>query len=197
MALSELLRRLEQEADSRAADVRSTAHADASRIAAESAADLARRRTLVLAQREAALRATTARETAVARRAATAELLTARAEVLDRIIHQVNALLVERRGAPAVLECAAVDLNAALGFLNGGGTARCRPELIDWVRAVLPAGSGITVEADPSVGIGAVVRAADGSVEIDATVEHRLGRLRSRLAVIALAMLQRSDGAAP
>jgi vacuolar-type H+-ATPase subunit E/Vma4 len=197
MALSELLRRLEEEADSRAADIRSTAHAEASRIAAESAADLTHRRTLVLAQREATLRAATARETAAARRAATAELLTARAAVLDRIFEQVNTLLAERRGAGAVLECAAVDLNAALGFLNGGGTARCRSELLDWVRGVLAAGSGITVEADPSVGIGAVVRAADGSVEIDATVEHRLGRLRSRLAVIALAMLQRSDRATP
>ncbi|HET8624257.1 MAG TPA: V-type ATP synthase subunit E family protein, partial [Gemmatimonadales bacterium] len=156
MALSELLRRLEQEADSRAADIRSAAHAEASRIAAESAADLTRRRTLVLAQREAALRATTAREAAAARRAATAELLTARAEVLDRIFEQVHTLLAERRAAPAVLECAAADLAAALEYLNGGGTARCRPELMDWVRGRLLADAEVAVEGDPSVGIGAV-----------------------------------------
>jgi vacuolar-type H+-ATPase subunit E/Vma4 len=194
VALSDLLRRLEQDADSRAAGILSAAHAEAGRIEADSAAELTRRRTAALAERDATLRAAAARETAAARRAATAEVLAARANALDRVFERAGALLVERRATAPVLECAAADLTAALGYLNGTGTVRSRPELVDWVRGQLSAHAGFTVVADASVGIGAVLRAADGSVEVDATVEHRLARLRSWLAVLALERLERKDG---
>ena len=104
-------------------------------------------------------------------------------------------MLDERRGTPAVLDCAAADLADALEYVDGSGTVRSRPELVDWLRRKLPANARVSVEPDPSVGLGAVVRAADGSVEIDATVERRLARLRPRLAVLALGMLEKSDGA--
>jgi vacuolar-type H+-ATPase subunit E/Vma4 len=196
VALSDLLRRLEEDADSRAAAMLSAAHAEAGRLEADSAAELTRRRTLALAGREAELRASAASEAAIARRAAAAELLETRAALLDRVFERVDASLAERRATAAVLDCAAGDLAAALEYLDGKGTARCRPELVDWLRGRLPAGSVFTVEPNPSAGVGAVLRAPDGSVEIDATVEQRLARLRAQLEVVALGMLGGSDRAA-
>jgi vacuolar-type H+-ATPase subunit E/Vma4 len=190
MALADLLRRIEAEADSQAAELMAAARAEGVRVVAEAAAGLSRRRALALAATESTLRAATAREVAAARRQAAAELLAARAAALGRVFDRLDAALVERRATPAVLDCAAADLGQAMEYLEGAGVARCRPELVEWLRGRLDA-SRLTIEADPSLGIGAVLRAADGSVQIDATVENRLERLRAHLAVNALRMLER------
>jgi vacuolar-type H+-ATPase subunit E/Vma4 len=122
-------------------------------------------------------------------------VLAARAETLQRIVRRMEQLLEERHGSEAVLSRAGADLDAALGYLDGTVSIRCRPELVTWVRSRLAGRARDAVQADPKVGTGAVLRAADGSVEIDATVEQRLARLRPELTVAAARMLDGSNGA--
>lgn len=194
MALPDLLRRLEEEAETGIAALLEAAHAEAARIAAEAAARLSERHAAEMASREAGLRAAAARASASARRDATAQVLAARDETLHRILSRTEQLLAERRGSEAVLSRAAFDLNAALGYLNGAVSVRCRPDLVAWTEGRLASGTRYPVQPDPAVGTGAVLRAVDGSVEIDATVEQRLARLRPELTVAAARMLDGSDG---
>jgi vacuolar-type H+-ATPase subunit E/Vma4 len=194
MALPDLLRRLEEEAEARIADLLEAARAEAARIAADTAARLSELHAAEMASREAGLRAAAARATASARRDAAAQVLAARDETLHRILSRTEQLLVERRGSEAVLARAAADLDAALGYVNGAVSVRCRPDLVTWTEARLAAGGRYAVQPDLVVGTGAVLRAADGSVEIDATVEQRLARLRPELTVAAARMLDGSDG---
>jgi vacuolar-type H+-ATPase subunit E/Vma4 len=107
----------------------------------------------------------------------------------------MEQLLEARRGSEPVLARAGADLEAAVGYLDGPISVRCRPELVTWVRDRLGAGARDPVRPDPEVGTGAVLRAADGSVEIDATMEQRLVRLRPELTVAAARMLGGSNGA--
>ena len=193
MALPDLLQRLEEEAEARIAALLEAARADAARIAAESAVRLADRHAAEMTSREAALRAEAARAAASARRDADGRLLVARNQTLQRILGRMEQLLVERRGSEAVLSCLAADLDAALTYLDGAASVRCQPELVPWLEARLSARAGVAVQPDPTVGTGAVLRAADGSVEIDATVEQRLARLRPELTVAAARMLDGSD----
>ena len=193
MALSDLLRRLEEEADARIAALQASARAEAAGVAAEAAARLSERHATAMASREAALRAAAARASISARRDAAARVLAARDETLQRILRRMEQLLGARRGSDAVLARAGADLDAALGYLDGPISVRCRPELVTWARSRLAAGAREGVQADPEVGTGAVLRAADGSVEIDATVEQRLARLTPELTVAAARMLDGSN----
>jgi vacuolar-type H+-ATPase subunit E/Vma4 len=195
MALSDLLRRLEEEADARVAALLDAARAEAAGIAADAAARLSERYATARASREAALRAAAARASISARREATARVLAARDETLQRILSRMEQLLEARRGSEAVLARAGADLEAAVCYLDGPIRVRCRPELVTWVRDRLGAGARDAVQPDPEVGTGAVLRAADGSVEIDATMEQRLVRLRPELTVAAARMLGGSNGA--
>ena len=194
MALSDLLRRLEEEADARIAALQASARAEAAGIAADAAARLSERHATAMASREAALRAAAARASISARRESAAQVLAARDETLQRILGRMEQLLEERRGSEAVLARASADLDAALGYVDGPVSVRCRPELVTWVSGRLAAGARDAVQADPGVGTGAVLRATDGSVEIDATVEQRLARLRPELTVAAARMLDGSNG---
>ena len=193
MALSDLLRRLEEEADARIAALQASARTEAAGIAAEAAARLSERHATAMASREAALRTAAVRASITARREAAARVLAARAETLQRILGRMEQLLDERRSSEAVLARAGADLGAALGYLDGPVSVRCRPEFVTWVRGQLGAGARDAVQPDPEVGTGAVLRAADGSVEIDATVEQRLVRLRPELTVAAARMLDGSN----
>ena len=194
MALPDLLRRLEEEAEARIAALLEAARAEAARIATDTAARLSELHAAEMAGREAGLRAAAARATASARRDAAAQVLAARDDTLHRILSRTEQLLVEQRGSEAVLARAAADLDAALGYVNGAVSVRCRPDLVTWTEGRLAAGGRYAVQPDLAVGTGVVLRAVDGSAEIDATVEQRLARLRPELTVAAARMLDGSDG---
>jgi vacuolar-type H+-ATPase subunit E/Vma4 len=69
---------------------------------------------------------------------------------------------------------------------------RCPPGWTKVLKATLANRPAVRVEAVEGLGAGVVICAADGSVEIDATLENRLGRLWPGIAIELL-----RDGAPP
>jgi len=96
MALSDLLRTLEQEAAACTEEVRSRARREAERVRAEADAQREDRRSSALNAAEAELRTGTAREVEGSRRAAAARRLEARGTALARIRARVERRLDAR-----------------------------------------------------------------------------------------------------
>ena len=182
MALDELLRTLEHEAGTRMEEVLGRARAEATAL--REAADAARtaRREATLRARELELRAAAARELEAARRAATRRVLEARAAALDRVRRATEARLAGRAGDPALLPRLRDELADGLGYLGEG------PVVVEASEALLPdlrrAMNGrpeVTFVAGRTAGL--VLRAADGSLVVDASLETRLDRAWPALAI--------------
>lgn len=131
------------------------------------------------------------RDLARARREAQARVLAARARLLDRVDRAVQGMLPGVLKQPGYQHWLRGALEEALaGAGDAPVTIRCSPELADMVRRLWAGRPGTSVTADATVGSGFRVRTVDGAVEIDATLESRLARERSRLALRALALLE-------
>ncbi len=161
MALADLLQTLEREAmgraDARLADVR----AEAERLTAVHAADLARRRQQTLAARERVLRAEGERSFVTATRDAERTRLLAHHELLARVHDRARRNLMQHAGTIQGRAAVAVLVARALTYLGDApATARVTPR---------PTGSRVA--------------ASDDSVEVDATLEGVLDRLWPGLAM--------------
>ena len=182
MALAELLRVLE---DGNAAEVRATAEAaagEAARIEAEASARRGERIASVTAACAAERRAAADAEIAAASRAARADILTARAAMLERVRVGVCAQLPRVLDQAPELRRALVA--AALACVGDEpGTLRCSPMLADLAREASPA--AIRVEPAPDIATGVVVTLASGT-RIDATLVMLLERMWPTLACEAL-----------
>jgi vacuolar-type H+-ATPase subunit E/Vma4 len=183
MALSDLLRMLEQEAAARTEEVRSRARREAERVRAEADAQREDRRSSALNAAEAELRMGAAREVEGARRAAVARRLEARATALARIRARVEHRLDARADDIGLLPLVRRDLRRALEYAGEGeAVVTASPglagQLLQEVRGV----QGLRVEA-ASPGGGLSVRAADGAWAVDATFRSRLERAWPRLAI--------------
>lgn len=178
MALAELLRVLE---DGTTAEVRAIAEAaasEAARIEAEASA----RRTDRIASATAACtsthRAAGDAEIASAGRAARADILAARAAMLERIRAGVCEQLPGVLAADPELQRALVV--AALACVGDEpGTLRCSPRLAELAREAAPA--AIRVEDAPETATGVVIELASGTC-IDATLTTLLDRMWPALA---------------
>jgi len=191
MALAELLRILEEEAASRREALLAQARADAERLRTESGADLARRRAVTLATREGELRATAARAIEVARRQAARRLLEVRSGALERIRRRTETELAERASDPAWLPALARDVGLALEYLGPvPAVIEAPPPLLEYLRGTLAGLARVTLEPASDDRRGLVVRAADGSLTVDATLESRLDRAWPRLAIDLAAQLE-------
>jgi vacuolar-type H+-ATPase subunit E/Vma4 len=182
MALAELLRVLE---DGTAAEVRAIAEAaagEAARIEAEASARRSERVASATTACAAKCRAAGDAEIAAANRAARADILAARAAMLERIragvCEQLPGVLADDRELGRALVAAAL---ACVG--DESGTLRCSPVLVDIAREASPA--AIRVEAEPGVATGVVIELATGT-RIDATLTTLLDRLWPTLACEAL-----------
>ncbi|HEU5169276.1 MAG TPA: hypothetical protein VFU46_01990 [Gemmatimonadales bacterium] len=161
MALADLLDTLERDAEGRAAARMAAARAEADRLTAEARERLERRRAAALAEREGELWAAAASEIELARREAVREVLLAREAALERVFARARELLAARAADPALAPEWDRDAADALTFLGGREAVTRRPPEVAGVR----------------------VAALDGSIVIDGTLEGRLERLRSRLAI--------------
>lgn len=182
MALDELLRTLEDEARTRMEDVLGRARAEATALREAAAAGRTARREATLRARELELRAGAARELEAARRGATRRVLEARAGALHRIRRAAASGLARRAGDPALLPRLRGELADGLGYMGEG------PVVIEASEALLPdlrrAMNGrpdVTFVAGPAGGL--VLRAADGSLVVDASLETRLDRAWPALAI--------------
>ena len=191
MALRELVLALERDAQARIAAVCAEAVAAADQVRAEASMQLARRRSIDLATRAAELNAVAAGAVDIARREAAVRSLTARAEALGAILARARALLATT--VPDVKLQAGIQRDAVAAMEYLGPTAavlRCHPAWIPALRPVFARRSDIRLEESEKVGVGMIVLATDGHVEIDATVESRLTRLWPGLAIELLRRIE-------
>jgi vacuolar-type H+-ATPase subunit E/Vma4 len=186
MALAELLRNLEEEADARVRAILAEARAGAERLGLERAADLARRCATARDTREAELRSAAARELEIARRQAARRLLEARAEVLERIRRRAEARLAARADDPTRVPRLARDLALALEYLGPAPAIVEAPAaLVEALRRTISDTSRVTFEPSDNRR-GLVIRTPDGTLSVDASMEQQLARAWPRL-TIALA----------
>ena len=161
MALTDLLQTLEREATGRA-DARLTdAHAEAERLRAAHAAELAARRQQALAVRAQMLRADGERSIVAAERDAERTKLLALHELLGRVRERARHSLAQHAGTTRGQAAVAALVARALTYLGeAAASAQATPQ---------PTGTRLA--------------AADASVEVDATLEGVLVRLWPGLAM--------------
>jgi vacuolar-type H+-ATPase subunit E/Vma4 len=184
MALAELLRSLEQEAEVQAAAVRAEARATADGIRAERAAELARRSAALRDARARDLEAAAARELEASRRESTRLVLEARAAALERVRRRAEQRLAATAADPGAVPLLARDLAVALEYLGPA------PVVVEAPAPLLEALRGATADTGRMTFVpadngrhGLVVRSADGAVAVDASRESRLARAWPRLAI--------------
>jgi vacuolar-type H+-ATPase subunit E/Vma4 len=191
MALAELLRTLEEDAEARRAALLARANAEADRIRAEGGTALARQRAAALAARERELRATAARTIASARQQATRRLLEARSGALSRVRQRAESLLAERASAPAWLAALARDVELALDYMGElPAIVEAPSPLLKYLRGTMGGAARVTLEPTGDTRPAPVVRSADGSLTVDATPQGRLARAWPRLTIALAARLE-------
>jgi vacuolar-type H+-ATPase subunit E/Vma4 len=186
MGLEELVARLEQDADTRVAEIEARSRREVDAIEAESARAASRRQTDVLAEQRAERRARLGRELAEARRRTRAEALRARGTVVDRVMARAAQLLDAAPRDPAYVSAVAGRLRLALGYFGDGVVVRCRPELAPAVTEALAAVAGAVMTEEPAMAAGVTLSARDGSMDIDDTLPTRLAAMRDELAIEVL-----------
>jgi len=183
MAIDDLLRHLEQEAEESAARIVAEAEREAGEIAERSAGDRDRRRRAALARLDADLASESRRALARVEREARRLVLIARAGVVDRILERAAARLEHlsfdryRERLPALVAETLVYLE------DSPSTILCPQEALRETAELLAgvAGVAITVAADAAAGV--IGRSVDGKVTVDDTLVARLHRDRAELAI--------------
>ena len=111
-------------------------------------------------------------------------VLLAKARVVDRVLQEARARLPEAARSGAYTSMLGRELRDALAFVGEQGAfVRCsevlRPAMLEQARA-LP---NVSVETEPTGDSGFRVVGEDQSVVVDSTLETRLDRLASTLAI--------------
>ena len=161
MALADLLQTLEREATARAEARLADARAAAERLRAAYAVELAAHRHQALAAREQVLRADGERSIVAAGRDAERTRLLAHHDLLARVHDRARQNLVRHAGTRPGQAAIAVLAARALTYLPG-------------------AAAGVRTVPQPT---GARIAAADGSVDVDATLDGVLEHLWPKLAM--------------
>lgn len=191
MALDHLITILRREAEAEASAIHAAAAAEAAAIRDRSEAEVAERRTRVLSVRQRDRAAAVELALVSARQAARREILEARRRVLTRVLEAVRSRLPEALTTAEYLAAFPDQLNEALHCLGArGGTLRLQPALVDRAGPLLASHSSVSVLADAAIGAGFLLQSADGALEIDGTLEDRLDRLSSRIALDVMADLE-------
>lgn len=176
MALEQLLGSLTRETDAKAEAIVAAGRREAEAIGSRAAAERADR--LAAAVADARRRHAAAMEEALARarQEADRDVLSARSDILQRVHAAALHDLRQRAAAPEVLAAASRLMASAVSYVSGDGPqGRCTPALRAGLAA--PAAAlGVTLTADLPHGIGTVVRSADGSLEVVATLDDALER---------------------
>jgi vacuolar-type H+-ATPase subunit E/Vma4 len=185
-----LLATLEREAEAEIARVMDDARARVAALNAASDDRIAVERGALLGVREAKARAELERALAAARVAARGRVLAARTALLSRVFQKLEEQL------PRVAESAeyrarlAAQIEQLMPFAGGQPvTVRCSPDLAPALRAAVKTNGRSRIQPDAGIAAGFRLTTGDGVLEIDATLEGRLERLRPELALEALGAL--------
>ena len=180
MSLEHLLEALERGAREEADRVLAAARAEAEQIRTGAETTGARRRAEALGARDRALRADAAVRLAAVRREGRGAMLDARHGLLERVRAATRERVAAAEGDAESLK---VRLHAALTCLGGqAAEIRCAPALADTVRALIRDRSATTVTPEPAAE-SLLVRAADGALEVDASLAGLFDRHWSELAI--------------
>jgi vacuolar-type H+-ATPase subunit E/Vma4 len=184
MALSDLISRLEQEAQSQVQAIEQTADAEVRAIEAATERAAADASAHHLRREHAERQAVQQRELALARRQAHARELEARHGQLVRILDRAHALIPELGASAPYIEALPWHLQEAMSFLEGlPSRVRCQAAFAPMLQKTLAQYAGAVLVIDETVGPGVVVEAADGSVTVDNTLAGRLARAQAGLAI--------------
>lgn len=194
MPLDHLLAALERDGSAQAEELIVQARAAATAIAGEAGELAARRRAEVLEGRRAELSGAAQAALGEARRTARRAVLAARHNLLERVFAAARDMFAEVVASEAYRAGALVQhLTEAVGAIGDeAATIRCPQVLVPAIRAAVAGKKQLTVRGDPAAAPGIRVVTTDGAIEVDNTLEGRLARLRGRLALEVLAMLEPS-----
>lgn len=185
-----LLATLERAADAEINRVMDEARAQAADLTRAAEQRMAERRAATLGKRETEARAQHERALAAARLTARAQVLEARAALLDRVFRELRAVL------PAVARSAAYRRNLAAQWQrlrafvgDRPATVRSMPALATTLRRLIHTNGRVRIQSDARIAAGFCVTTTDGELDVDGSLESRLERLRPQLALEALAAL--------
>ena len=184
MALSDLMRRLEEEAEDQVRAIEQHAANQVAEIEATSVRDADAARSRYLEEKRAARQRLRERELVRARGEAHARELEARRRQLARILDRARALAPEIGGSTVYRNALPRHAEVALSYLEGvRSRVRCRAEYAPILRPVVAGHQGVELAIDDTIGPGVIAEAADGSVVVDNTLAARLVRIEPRLAI--------------
>lgn len=185
-----LLATLEREADAEVTRVMDEARAQAADLTRAAEQRMAERRADTLGKRETEARAQHERALAATRLTARAQVLEARAALLDRVFRELRAVLPEVARSAAYRRNLAAQWQRLHAFVGDRpATVRAMPALTATFRRLIHTNGRIRIQSDARIAAGFCVTTADGALEVDGSLESRLERLRPQLAREALAAL--------
>lgn len=188
MPLDALLTRLARETDDQVAALLEAARRDAARARPEAAAETDRERAARLEAIDAGHRTALARESEAARQHGTVTLLQARRRAVERVLTAVRARLAEAVADTSYLTAMAAELDDALAVLGGKPAILEAPPALAAIARRRPDAPQEILDYPDLAGFR--LRSADGSVEVDATLEERLRRLAPAIAIEVVRALE-------
>jgi len=191
VALDHLLAALERDATATAERLRADGRAEADRLTAASTATADQRRDAEVTVVGRERRARMEEELGAVRRASRAEVLGAREQLLGRIDAEVRRALPAAVGRSEYQDALSGRIAAALACLaeKEQVSTRAPAALIPAIRKAWPAGRVSAITPDETIGSGFRLASADGSVEIEETLEAHYVSLRGALMREALQQL--------
>lgn len=186
MAIDDLLRALDREAEAEAEQILATARADSAASERATAERVTRRQRIALAEVRAARQLAADAAVATIARRRRRDVLASRAAALDRLHAAVATALpglLTGTGGAEVFAGLVAGVTAALagGGADAGAAAesvevRCPPALVEGIRRLVGPRPGLTVVADPAVSAGLIALRDGGRVTIDARLATCLDR---------------------
>jgi vacuolar-type H+-ATPase subunit E/Vma4 len=184
MALSDLIARLEQEAESQVQAIQQQAEAEVLALEAANERAIAAATARHFESQHVLRHVVQQRELALARRQARGRELEARHAQLARILSRAHELVPEIAASNAYRDALSAHLAEALSYVEGlRSRVRCAATFAPIVERVVAGHEGAELVIDESVGPGAIVDADDGAVVVDNTLAARLSRLEAHLAI--------------
>ncbi|MEZ4588033.1 MAG: V-type ATP synthase subunit E family protein [Gemmatimonadales bacterium] len=191
MAIDDLLRHLEREAEERAAGILAEAEREAQEAADRAALERERRRRAALARLDAELASETRRGLARVEREARRRALVARSGVIDRVV-ELAATRLEELPFASYRERLPALVSETLGYLERTPTRLfCRDDARQAVAALIDT-ADVEIDPAPDTPAGLMGRSIDGKATVDNTLVARLRRDRAELAIALAAKLDRS-----
>jgi vacuolar-type H+-ATPase subunit E/Vma4 len=184
MSLSDLIGRLEQEAQGRVETIQQHAVAQVAEIEAAGLRAATEVATRYLAEQQARRAVLHQRALVRARRDARARELEARHAQLARILSRAHALVPEMAHSTLYRDALPGHVEEALSYLQGlRPRVRCRAEFASLVQPIVARHEGTELEIDETADPGVIAEAGDGSVVVDNTLAVRLTRIQGHLAI--------------